>query len=342
MPKREDLKVPAVLSDLYWDLRDRRLLPIVALLIVAIIAAPILLNKGSEPSTGPAAAPTIGGPGSGSDGGASLTVVAAEPGLRNPKERFAHRKPTDPFKQRFTGAQPVNPEANAVEHVETVTTVEPESTSSSSSSFGGPVVEEPTVVTPLPEPPHESSPSQPSNPANPNGPGPRGGGKSGSEGGSGGGSPSESTAPTGPEGGEIRYYGWGAKVQISHTETDGEGQSKLGEPEVRDAVKAPAALPGPKKPVVTFIGVDPFSENGLFVVSKEVTAMFGEGICISGTKSCEVVELEKGFPETFEYGPDHQRWKINLVSTQMFRIKAPSPESATDRAIGAAQSVARH
>ena len=43
-----ELKVPPFLIDLYYDLRDRRLLPLVALVVVAIVAVPFLLGGGSE------------------------------------------------------------------------------------------------------------------------------------------------------------------------------------------------------------------------------------------------------------------------------------------------------
>jgi hypothetical protein len=323
MPKRSDLKVPPVLSDLYWDLRDRRLLPIVALLIVAVIAAPILLNRGSD-SPGPTPAPAVGATGSTAKG-AQLTVVEAQPGLRNPKKRFAHRKPTDPFKQRFTGPQVANAEANAVT---TVTT-----TQGSPSSAGGGAGEEAPVVS-SPEVPvggggesNESSsavPSSPTAPKPPNGSTEQGGPGTGGEGGakSEGGGSSHGSSPL-PEGGsnELRYYLWTAKIQIAHTETDEGGSTQLGEPEVRESVKSLTPLPGSKKPVVTFIGVDPRTENGLFVVSKEVTAMYGEAKCISGTSTCEVVELETGFPETFEYGPEHVRWKLKVLATELVHVK---------------------
>lgn len=322
VPKRGDLKVPAVLSDLYWDLRDRRLLPIVALLVVAIIAAPILLGGGSN-SSGPKPAPVVAAAGS-TVKGAQLTVVEAQPGLRNPKKRFAHRKPTDPFQQRFTGPQVANAEENAVEIATTNTGSE--STSGAGSPSAVTTIEE-TTVTPLPESSSESAgaPSTPSNPDEPNGPGERGG--SGKEGGKSGGGSSQPEA--GP--GELQYYLWTAKIQIAHTETSGDGSTSLGEPEVRESVKALTPLPAKKEPVVTFIGVDPRTENGLFVVSKEVTAMFGEAKCISGTTSCEVVELETGFPETFEYGPEHVRWKLKVLETQMVPVKKTAVSGSSRR-----------
>ena len=56
MPKLKgsDAKVPPVLADLYYDLRDRRLLPLIALILVAIVAAPFLLKERADGSGGAA------------------------------------------------------------------------------------------------------------------------------------------------------------------------------------------------------------------------------------------------------------------------------------------------
>ncbi|HEU4599490.1 MAG TPA: hypothetical protein VFS26_07075, partial [Solirubrobacterales bacterium] len=90
MPKLKggEMKVPPFLSDLYFDLRDRRLLPLVVLMLVAIVAAPILLAGGSdelEPAPpGPAAVDST------PTSQKTLTVVKAAPGLRNYKKRLGH------------------------------------------------------------------------------------------------------------------------------------------------------------------------------------------------------------------------------------------------------------
>jgi len=105
-----DLKVPTLLADLYYDLRDRRLLPLIALVLVAIVATPFLLSQGSEAEEAipvPAAIQAL------KEGGAhrtsSLTVVEANPGLRDYRKRLRGRKPLDPFrtfgKPSLKGAQ---------------------------------------------------------------------------------------------------------------------------------------------------------------------------------------------------------------------------------------------
>lgn len=94
--KKPELKVPRVLKDLFEDLRDRRLLPLIGLLVVAIVAVPFLLGEEAEetprtPAGGPDATQA-----------SQLTVVQATPGLRDYRKRLRARTPTDPFEQRFT------------------------------------------------------------------------------------------------------------------------------------------------------------------------------------------------------------------------------------------------
>jgi hypothetical protein len=95
--KRPDVQVPAVVENLYRDLRDRNLLPIAALLVVAIIAVPIVLSASSDtPSEAPSAeivpadAPE-----------AQAVVLAENPGLRNYRQRLDELKAKNPFAQQF-------------------------------------------------------------------------------------------------------------------------------------------------------------------------------------------------------------------------------------------------
>lgn len=88
-----DVRVPDIVSDLYYDLRDRRLLPLVALLIVAIVAAPILIG-GSKKKSQPGPSVTIA---KGPAANASFSVVPAEEELQEYKKRLAHRRSVNPF-----------------------------------------------------------------------------------------------------------------------------------------------------------------------------------------------------------------------------------------------------
>jgi hypothetical protein len=127
--KMPSLKVPDFLLDIYYDLRERHLLPLVAILLVALVALPIVLSGGSDSSEPEAAiaTPSAAVPTS------KLVVAKAAPGLREYKKRLAGT-PKDPFKQQYTGA-----EGEAAEGVGSVSSSEESSaTIESSESSGSP------------------------------------------------------------------------------------------------------------------------------------------------------------------------------------------------------------
>jgi len=97
--KMPDLKVPDFLLDVYYDLRERHLLPLVAILLVALVALPIVLSSGSSSSEPEAAiaTPSTAVPAS------KLVVAKGAPGLREYKKRLAGA-PKDPFKPQYTEA----------------------------------------------------------------------------------------------------------------------------------------------------------------------------------------------------------------------------------------------
>jgi hypothetical protein len=98
--KMPDLKVPDFVLDVYYDLKERHLLPLVALLLVALVAVPILLSGGSS-SEEPEVA--IATPSTATPAG-KLVVARATPGLRDYRHRLAG-VPKDPFKQQFAGPE---------------------------------------------------------------------------------------------------------------------------------------------------------------------------------------------------------------------------------------------
>lgn len=105
--KLPGLKAPAFLTDIYRDLRDRHLLPLVAVLLVAIVAVPIALSEsgGSEESTLPIAS---AGTGTGADLGAAtrnVVIARSAPGLRSYHRRLRHLSASDPFKQQYTAPE---------------------------------------------------------------------------------------------------------------------------------------------------------------------------------------------------------------------------------------------
>lgn len=116
--KLPDFKVPDFLLDIYYDLRERHLLPLVAILLVALVALPVVLSKSSsseaEEAGGAIATPSAVAPTS------SLVVAKATPGLREYRRRLADRTARNPFEQQHAGA-PTEGSAEGPASVEEVT-----------------------------------------------------------------------------------------------------------------------------------------------------------------------------------------------------------------------------
>lgn len=100
--KMPDVNVPPFLADVYYDLRERRLLPLLALVVVAIAAVPFLLGSSEEAPPPPITETAAEAAEEEISDGSTLTVVEAHPGLRDYRKRLRGRTPTDPFKQRYT------------------------------------------------------------------------------------------------------------------------------------------------------------------------------------------------------------------------------------------------
>lgn len=287
--KMPEWKPPTFLVDLWWDLLDRRLLPLVALIVVAIVAVPFLMSGGSKAVPPPLAASLAAGagaPGPASAGSSDLTVVEAKPGLRDYHKRLARRSPTDPFMQRFT-----TPILTA--HLRT----ESSTTTTTSSSTGS-------------------------------GSGESGGGSSGSTSQPVSSGPSLKEGETGgapSSGGETKpqpvFFSFAINVWISRS---GGKQAEAGEkPEswAKKQVLPYTQLPGKKAPVVAYMGPSK-KGNPVLLVSNLVTSTLGEGKCLTGGeggegKACELFEVEPGFPETFVYGANEVHYTIKVTKIEL-------------------------
>jgi hypothetical protein len=95
-------KLQKLAGDVIWDLRNRGLLPIAALLVVAIVVVPVMISRGGKKPVGAnSAEAAISAP------EATSAVVAYDPGVRNYEKRLDKLVKKDPFKQHFqtpTGA----------------------------------------------------------------------------------------------------------------------------------------------------------------------------------------------------------------------------------------------
>jgi hypothetical protein len=98
--KLSELRMPQFLVDLYYDLHDRHLLPVVGLLLVGIVAVPLLLGGSSESTEDPAASASTVPPTARTS---SLVVTKEAADLRDYKRRLDHLTAEDPFVQKYSG-----------------------------------------------------------------------------------------------------------------------------------------------------------------------------------------------------------------------------------------------
>jgi hypothetical protein len=310
--KLSDLHVPNFLSDLYYDLKERHLLPLVVLLLVAMVAAPIYFKKKTSPEDeAVATAPPITAEAGAAGNGATLTVARSQPGLRDARLRLKHARALDPFATRGSssaGGETAGEEATAGE-AEVSPPVASTSTApvpTEAAATGG----EPSV-TPAYEPaaPVETyvPPSSPSS--------------RGEEETTGG----ESTAKTQPqyasEAIDVRI------VTVPASSADSAPKRAKPKPQVRRDLPELTMLPARATPAVTYMGVSKDGKKALLLVSSDVESIFGEGKCIVGSQSCQLLALEPQMPETFVYGPHERTYRIELLSIQ--RTVGAKPRRAT-------------
>jgi hypothetical protein len=101
--KMPDVKVPTFLLDVYYDLRERHLLPLVAILVVALVALPFLIGGGSSESESEEAESAIATPSVVS--ASKLVVAKSAPGLRDYHHRLREGRAKDPFVQHYAESE---------------------------------------------------------------------------------------------------------------------------------------------------------------------------------------------------------------------------------------------
>jgi hypothetical protein len=290
--KGPSLKAPTFLADIYYDLRDRRLLPLVVLVVVAIVAAPFLLGDKSETEVVPPTA-SVAEEAEAAEPTSQLRVVEATPGLRDYRKRLRNRTAANPFKQQFTETAGSGESGSGAE-----------ATSSSSAGSSGANSFSEEAVT------DESTTPE------------SGGGGSGGEGDSSGqsGSPDES----GGASGHLIIYDYAIDARISYSPPPGDTAAKPQEPFVEQRILPQTAIPGPKAPVATYLGPARTKDNKatgrvLLLVSGDVSQISGERRCVSFRSGglCQLLEVEPGFPLVFAYGEGGAHYTIKVLDVEL-------------------------
>jgi hypothetical protein len=266
--KLPKLKVPDFLLDLYYDLRERHLLPLVVVLAIAIVAVPIVLSQ-SGPETSTGADVTVTATASQSAAGAHSGVLVAKsaPGLRNYDRRLRRLHAKDPFKTQSTEAEAPS----------TATAGESEAAPSESSS------------------PSSEAPSEAPVPSST--------------------APSETGGEPVPGAGKLTYFSYAIDIRVvtgGAQDSGNGGKQTSGETTVRRNLPELTMLPSRDTPAAIYMGSTRDGKKALMLISSNVGAIFGDGKCVLGSDSCELLAMEPGLPETFVYGGAGRTFKIEL------------------------------
>jgi hypothetical protein len=303
--KLSEMKIPDFVYDLFYDLKERHLLPLVAVLLMAMVAVPIwaksTASSDSEseplPSAGPSATASTA-----NAGGEGIVVARSAPGLRNFKRRLKGARALDPFAARGQEVPPTS---------ETQAGEEPPVTETSAP----PTVEVPAEATvvgaePSYSPPAESTYSPPE-----------------------GATPIETPLPVEATGGKTRtrYESSAIDVRIVSVPTESaEAETKAKKKptaQVRRNLPELTMLPARATPAATFMGTSRDGKKALMLISSDVVSIFGEANCVIGSQSCQLLALEPGLPETFVYGPHERTFRIELLKIN--RTLSAKPRRAT-------------
>jgi len=87
-----------------------------------------------------------------------------------------------------------------------------------------------------------------------------------------------------------------------------------GDLQKRTGVKQLKMLPTASTPVVVFLGTNEAGTRASFLVSTDVTAVSGDGSCLTTTSSCQFLTLKKSQVESFDYAPDTLTYKLKLLA----------------------------
>jgi hypothetical protein len=92
-------KMQKFFGDVVYDLRNKGLLPVVILLLVAMVAVPILVSRGGSGGSSASLQSATGSVKPAPEG--QTAVVTYEPGVRDYTKRLDGQSPKDPFEQKF-------------------------------------------------------------------------------------------------------------------------------------------------------------------------------------------------------------------------------------------------
>jgi hypothetical protein len=141
-----------------------------------------------------------------------------------------------------------------------------------------------------------------------------GGSTGGSTGGGGGGGGGKSPGKV-KQTSKTTYYWWQADVQVGEAGT---------QPATLNNVKPFQFLPDNSRPVITYLGTVGGTQ-AIFLVSKDVSSIGGDGTCFPSVDACQLLGLNAGSGADLIYGPDGKTYHLQVMAVR--RVTSSKPPS---------------
>jgi hypothetical protein len=267
------------LKEIVRDLREQKLLPVVAILVVLIIAVPMVLKAGGEEP----APPTELAVGLKPMLETQPVVLASAPELRDFRTRLDSFEKKNPFHQ----PEPVVAETDTTATDSTATDAAP--------TLGGTTTDtSSTDATATDFPPAPATDVPTTDPVGGDTPT---GGDTGSDNGSDNGNPDP-----GPPQAEVISYDIDVEI------------GKAGDEKTMSGVEIGTLLPSTDHPLVQFVSTDLQGTSASFVVSTNVSSADGDGNCAPSRNDCQFLKLSVGDGERLFYTPNGETYRLKLTA----------------------------
>lgn len=297
------MKAPRLISDLYADLRDRKLLPLVIVLPLAIVAVPLLLKQDPAPPVPAPATAAEDVP----EGVPTAAVLTSAPTLRDYRERLDKLRRKNPFAGDPSGSESTPAEGEIVE-----TTVPGSSGGGGSASFSETFDQAVSQSS-------STDSTQTDVVVN-------GGGGGGGGGGLGGDGDPEDVNDSGDGG---QWYQFQLDVETG----------PAGDTNRRNNLTTLTVLPSQSNPVAVYLGIAKGGKKAVFMVSPDVVGLSGGGSCSPSPSNCQLLSLGEGEEEKFDYAPtgEPDTFVIEVKDIRFVPVKNPvnDPRDAGTVAAGA-------
>jgi hypothetical protein len=293
----KQLRRPQLLSNLYRDMRDRRmLLPAIAL-VAALIVVPLMLNRSSSGTAPPPT--TESTPHADQASATEPAVVTQQLGVTDYRKRLDQFQSKNPFRRHYT-ALPKNAKLSTTSSGGTSTSATSATSATTTSATG---VSSPSPSTTSLSGGSSSFSAPPSTAPTGSGSGESGGGTS--------------DKPASPG-----WFSFRVSVAVG----------PAGHLTEQKSVKRLTFLPGDNRPLVAFIGVTEDAKRAIFSVSHDVSSVRGDGHCTPRRGSCSFLELQPGDKASLAYAPEGNRaYNLKLRGIKLVPVSKPHGSAAGKR-----------